>query len=65
MNYTSPTRTDFTITRTVATTPAEVCDVWLDAKSPGGPWFEVKRVIWGGLHDPAALAVSAASEDAK
>jgi uncharacterized protein YndB with AHSA1/START domain len=38
-------RMELTVTRTIQATPAEVYDVWLDAKSPGGPWFGAQRVI--------------------
>lgn len=37
--------TELTVTRTIAATPAEVFDVWLDSKSPGSPWFGVARAI--------------------
>jgi uncharacterized protein YndB with AHSA1/START domain len=36
---------DLTVTRTIAATAAEVFDVWLDSKSPGGPWFGVAKAI--------------------
>jgi uncharacterized protein YndB with AHSA1/START domain len=45
MNYTSPKQTDLTLTRLIPASPAEVYDVWLDPKSPGGPWFGCERVI--------------------
>ncbi len=45
MNYTSPKQTELTLTRTIPAPPAEVYDVWLDAKNPGGPWFGSRRVI--------------------
>jgi uncharacterized protein YndB with AHSA1/START domain len=45
MNYTPPNQTELTLTRTIAANAAEVYDVWLDANSPGGPWFGAKRVI--------------------
>jgi uncharacterized protein YndB with AHSA1/START domain len=45
MSYQSPKQTDLTLTRSIAATPAEVYDVWLDAQSPGGPWFGCKKVI--------------------
>jgi uncharacterized protein YndB with AHSA1/START domain len=45
MKYTAPKQTELTLTRTIPAAPAEVYDVWLDAKSPGGPWFGCKRVI--------------------
>lgn len=37
--------TELTVTRTVAATPAEVFDVWIDPKSPGSPWFGVAKAI--------------------
>jgi uncharacterized protein YndB with AHSA1/START domain len=45
MNYTPPQQTELTLTRTIAARPEEIYDVWLDANSPGGPWFGAKRVI--------------------
>jgi uncharacterized protein YndB with AHSA1/START domain len=45
MNYAPPKQTELTLARTIPASPAEVYDVWLDAKSPGGPWFGCKRVI--------------------
>jgi uncharacterized protein YndB with AHSA1/START domain len=45
MNYTTPKQTELTVTRTIPASAAEVYDVWLDAKSPGGPWFGCERVI--------------------
>lgn len=45
MNYTRPKQTELTLTRTIAAGPAEVYDVWLDSKNPGGPWFGCKRMI--------------------
>jgi uncharacterized protein YndB with AHSA1/START domain len=33
------------LTRLIPATPAEVYDVWIDAKSPGSPWFGVTRAI--------------------
>jgi uncharacterized protein YndB with AHSA1/START domain len=45
MNYTTPKQTELTLTRTIRANPAEVYDVWLDTKSPGGPWFGCNRVI--------------------
>jgi uncharacterized protein YndB with AHSA1/START domain len=45
MNYTSPKQTEITLTRSIPASPPEVYDVWLDAKSPGGPWFGCKRLI--------------------
>ena len=37
--------TDLTITRTIGATPEAIYDVWLDPKSPGGPWYGADRVI--------------------
>jgi uncharacterized protein YndB with AHSA1/START domain len=37
--------TDITATRTVAASPERLFDVWIDPKSPGGPWFGAERVI--------------------
>jgi uncharacterized protein YndB with AHSA1/START domain len=45
MNYTRPKQTELKVTRTIPANPAEVYDVWLDAKSPGGPWHGCNRVI--------------------
>jgi uncharacterized protein YndB with AHSA1/START domain len=45
MKYTTPKQTELTITRTIPARPDEVYDVWLDVKSPGGPWFGSKRAI--------------------
>jgi uncharacterized protein YndB with AHSA1/START domain len=36
---------DLTLSRTIKAKPEEVFDVWLDARSPGGPWFGCERVI--------------------
>jgi uncharacterized protein YndB with AHSA1/START domain len=45
MKYTPPKQTDLTLTRTIAATPAEIYDVWLDVSSPGGPWYGADKVI--------------------
>jgi uncharacterized protein YndB with AHSA1/START domain len=37
--------TDITVTRTIPAPAEKVFDVWIDPKSPGGPWFGVERVI--------------------
>jgi uncharacterized protein YndB with AHSA1/START domain len=37
--------TDITVARTIPTTAEKVFDVWIDPKSPGGPWFGAERVI--------------------
>jgi uncharacterized protein YndB with AHSA1/START domain len=36
---------DLQVSRTINATPEAVFDVWLDATSPGGPWFGAARVI--------------------
>jgi uncharacterized protein YndB with AHSA1/START domain len=36
---------DINLSRTINATPEQIFDVWLDAKSPGGPWFGANRVI--------------------
>ena len=36
---------DLTLSRTIKAKPEEVFDVWLDTRSPGGPWFGCERVI--------------------
>lgn len=45
MKYTSPPQTELTLTRTIPASAAEIYDVWLDTRSPGGPWFGCHRVI--------------------
>jgi uncharacterized protein YndB with AHSA1/START domain len=37
--------TDITVRRTIPAASEEVFDVWIDPKSPGGPWFGADRVI--------------------
>jgi len=36
---------DLTVSRTIAASPEEVFDFWIDPKSPGGPWFGAQRAI--------------------
>jgi len=43
--------TEITVARTIPASAAEVFDVWLDAKSPGGPWFGAERVILNPVVD--------------
>jgi len=45
MNYTPPKQTELTLSRTVAASPGEVFDVWMDPQSPGGPWFGAKKTL--------------------
>ena len=37
--------TDVTVTRAIPAPAEDVFDVWMDPKSPGGPWFGADRVI--------------------
>jgi uncharacterized protein YndB with AHSA1/START domain len=37
--------TEVTVSRTIPASPERVFDVWIDPKSPGGPWFGAERVI--------------------
>lgn len=39
------TLTDITVSRTVAASPADVFDVWLDPRSPGSPWYGSQGTI--------------------
>ena len=34
-----------TVTRTIKAAPESIYDVWLDPKSPGGPWFGAAKAI--------------------
>ena len=42
---------DLTVTRTLAASPEEIFEVWMDSKSPGGPWFGAERVILNPVVD--------------
>jgi len=44
-------RIELTVSRVIPAMPAEVFDVWLDSKSPGGPWFGCERVILNPVVD--------------
>ena len=37
--------TEIAVSRTIPGSPAAVFDAWLDASSPGSPWFSVARAI--------------------
>ena len=39
---------EVSVTRLIQAPPADIYDVWLDAKRPGSPWFDVARAILGG-----------------
>jgi uncharacterized protein YndB with AHSA1/START domain len=43
--------TDVTVSRTIPAKPEEVYDVWIDPKSPGGPWFGAQRVLLNAFVD--------------
>jgi uncharacterized protein YndB with AHSA1/START domain len=43
--------TDITVTRAIPAPPENVFDVWIDPKSPGGPWFGADRVILNPVVD--------------
>ena len=45
MKYTPPKQTELTLSRTIAASPGEVFDVWIDPRSPGGPWFGATKVL--------------------
>jgi uncharacterized protein YndB with AHSA1/START domain len=36
---------DLSVSRLIPAAPADVFDVWLDPKSPGGLWYRVERVL--------------------
>jgi uncharacterized protein YndB with AHSA1/START domain len=37
--------TDITVSRAIPAPAEQVFDVWIDPKSPGGPWFGAERTI--------------------
>ena len=43
--------TDVTVSRTIPAPAENVFDVWMDPKSPGGPWFGADRVILNAVVD--------------
>jgi uncharacterized protein YndB with AHSA1/START domain len=43
--------TDLTVTRMIPAPPENVFDVWIDPKSPGGPWFGAERTILNPMVD--------------
>jgi len=43
--------TDITVSRTIPAPAEKIFDVWLDPKSPGGPWFGAARVILNPVVD--------------
>jgi uncharacterized protein YndB with AHSA1/START domain len=44
-------RIEVNLSRVIPAAPAEVFDLWLDPKSPGGPWFGSERVILNPVVD--------------
>jgi uncharacterized protein YndB with AHSA1/START domain len=45
MTSTKQNTIELTVTRLIRASPAEVYDVWIDPKSPGGPWFAAAKAI--------------------
>jgi uncharacterized protein YndB with AHSA1/START domain len=43
--------TGITVARTIRASAEELFDVWMDPKSPGGPWFGAERVILNPVVD--------------
>ena len=43
--------TDITVTRAIPAPSEQVFDVWMDAESPGGPWFGSDRTIMNPVVD--------------
>lgn len=43
--------TDITVNRTIAAPAEKIYDVWIDPKSPGGPWHGAERVIFHPVVD--------------
>lgn len=43
--------TDITVARAIPARAEQVFDVWMDAKSPGGPWFGSERTIMNPVVD--------------
>jgi uncharacterized protein YndB with AHSA1/START domain len=42
---------DLTVSRTIPASAEKIFDVWMNPKSPGGPWFGAERVIWNPTVD--------------
>jgi uncharacterized protein YndB with AHSA1/START domain len=43
--------TDITVDRTIPAPAEKIYDVWIDPKSPGGPWHGAERVIFNPVVD--------------
>jgi uncharacterized protein YndB with AHSA1/START domain len=37
--------TELTVTRMISAPPQDIYDVWIDPKSPGGPWYGAAKAI--------------------
>jgi uncharacterized protein YndB with AHSA1/START domain len=42
---------DITVARTIPASAEKIYDVWIDPKSPGGPWYGAERVILNPIVD--------------
>ncbi|MGH9739719.1 MAG: hypothetical protein ACRD4X_14210 [Candidatus Acidiferrales bacterium] len=38
--------TEVTVSRTIPASAEKIFDMWMNPKSPGGPWFGVERLIF-------------------
>jgi len=43
--------TEVTVSRTIPASAEKVFDMWMNPKSPGGPWFGVERLIFNPAVD--------------
>jgi uncharacterized protein YndB with AHSA1/START domain len=43
--------TDIIVSRTIPASPEKVFELWMNPKSPGGPWFGAERVILNPVVD--------------
>ena len=43
--------TEITVSRTLPASPEKVFDIWINPKSPGGPWFGAERCILNPVVD--------------
>jgi uncharacterized protein YndB with AHSA1/START domain len=55
--------TEITVSRQIPAPSSAVFDVWLDAKSPGGPWYGAERTILNAVVD--GLFYSAVKHEGK
>lgn len=47
---------DITVTRSIPAPAENVFDVWIDPKSPGGPWFGAERLILSPVVDGLSIS---------